>query len=184
MLEANIVTTILPGVLVKISSKASMTSSSDPEKPRRSTLVLSANSASTPAVPSSAKRWKSNCSPSSGVWSILKSPVWTIMPTGVWMASARQSGMLCVTRRNSISNGPTCTRSRGRTACSRPRRSILCSSNFGSTQRQRQRRCRRPVPSTQVDDVGHGADVILVAVREHEAPLSARASPAGTRGRG
>ena len=51
---------------------------------------------------------------------------------GVWMASATQSGMLCVTRMNSTVNGPIVTRSRGRTGTSwRP--SIPCSSSFGST---------------------------------------------------
>ena len=53
-------------------------------------------------------------------------------PTGVWMASATQSGMLCVTRMNSMVNGPTVTRSRGRTATS-SRPSMPCSSSFGST---------------------------------------------------
>ena len=61
MLDENAATTIIPGVLVKISSNASTTSISDPEKPLRSMLVLSPNSASTPWPPSSAKRWKSNC---------------------------------------------------------------------------------------------------------------------------
>ena len=119
MLEANAATISLPVALVKISSKASTTSTSDPVKPRRSMLVLSAKSASTSAAPSSAKRWTSKCWPSIGVWSTLKSPVWTTTPTAVWMASARQSGMLCVTRMNSIVNGPTVTRSRGRTGTSR-----------------------------------------------------------------
>ena len=36
-----------------------------------------------------------------GVWSILKSPVNSRTPTGVVMATATQSGMLCVTRMNS-----------------------------------------------------------------------------------
>ena len=55
MLDANVATTILPSVLLKISSNASVTSRSDPVKPRRSMFVLSAKSASTPVVPSSAK---------------------------------------------------------------------------------------------------------------------------------
>ncbi len=132
MLDANAATISLPLTLVKISSNASTTSSSEPVKPRRSMLVLSANSASTPSAPSCAKRCTSKCSPSIGVWSILKSPVWTTMPAGVWMASAAQSGMLCVTRMNSTVNGPIVTRSRGRTGTSwRP--SIPCSSSFGST---------------------------------------------------
>ena len=55
-------------------------------------------------------------------------------PTGVWMASATQSGMLCVTRMNSIANGPTVdaiARPHGDpsgVASSRP-----CSRSFGST---------------------------------------------------
>ena len=49
MLDANAATMIRPVALVKISSNASTTSRSDPVKPRRSMLVLSANSASTPA---------------------------------------------------------------------------------------------------------------------------------------
>ena len=113
MLDANIATTILPSALVKISSKASVTSSSDPETPLRSMFVLSARSASTPAEPSSASRCRSTGSPSSGVWSILKSPVWMTTPCGVSIATATQSGMLCVTRRNSSVNAPTATRSRG-----------------------------------------------------------------------
>ena len=49
MLDANAATISRPVALVKISSNASTTSRSDPVKPRRSMLVLSANSASTPA---------------------------------------------------------------------------------------------------------------------------------------
>src|SRR5919201_1243148 len=51
MLDANAATMIRPGALVKISSKASMTSTSEPVNPRRSILVLSANSARTPEGP-------------------------------------------------------------------------------------------------------------------------------------
>ena len=53
MLDANAATISRPVALVKISSNASTTSSSDPVKPRRSMFVLSANSASTPCEPSS-----------------------------------------------------------------------------------------------------------------------------------
>src|SRR5919198_1478560 len=84
MLDANAATMSRPVALVKISSNASVTSRSDPVKPRRSIFVLSANNASTPSAPSCAKRWTSNGSPSIGVWSILKSPVCTTTPAGVW----------------------------------------------------------------------------------------------------
>ncbi len=43
---------------------------------------------------------------SMGVWSSLKSPVWTIVPTGVWMPKPTPSGMLWLTSRNSMVNGP------------------------------------------------------------------------------
>jgi hypothetical protein len=66
-LEANVATTSIPVDDVKISSNAPTTSSSDPVKPGRSMLVLSAKSASTPSEPSVAKRWRSKCCPSSGV---------------------------------------------------------------------------------------------------------------------
>ncbi len=131
-LVANDVTTILPLVLAKISSNAGTTSTSEPVKPGRSMFVLSENSASTPAVPSSAKRWKSKCSASSGVWSTLKSPVWTMTPSGVWIATATQSGMLCVTRRNSSVTSPTTIRSRGRTGTRRPAASMPCSASLAS----------------------------------------------------
>jgi hypothetical protein len=67
MLDANAATISLPVALVKISSNASTTSSSDPVKPRRSMFVLSAKSASTPLAPSSARRCTSKCWPSIGV---------------------------------------------------------------------------------------------------------------------
>ena len=133
MLDANAVTTSFPCVLANSSSNASTTSYSEPVKPGRSMFVLSANSASTPRAPSSANRWRSKCSPSSGVWSILKSPVWTTVPTGDPIASASASGMLCVTRRNSIVRSPTDTCSRGLTGTSRSAASIPCSSSFAST---------------------------------------------------
>ncbi len=87
-------------------------------------------------------------------------------PAGVWMASATQSGMLCVTRMNSIVNGPTVTPSRGRTACTGVS-SSPCSRSFASTMRKRQRRAvDRPVDVRH--HVRHAADVVLVAVRQHE----------------
>ena len=85
----------------------------------------------------------------------------------VSIASATQSGMLCVTRRNSIVNGPTVTRSRGRTTRSRRAAAVPCSSSFVSTQRQRQRRAVDRAVEVR-HDVRHGADVVLVAVRQHQ----------------
>jgi hypothetical protein len=50
---------------------------------------------------------------------------------GVCTAMATQSGMLCVTRRNSTSQSPTRTRCRGCTGTSRSPGSIPCSSSLG-----------------------------------------------------
>ena len=49
------------------------------------------------------------------------------------IATATQSGMLCVTRRNSIVNEPTCTRSRGFTRRNRAFAAASRLSNFDST---------------------------------------------------
>ena len=99
---------------MKISSKASVTSSSEPVKPLRSTLVLSASSTSTPAAPSCGEPVEVD------VLAVERRLV-DLEVAGVdrprraasSIASATQSGMLCVTRRNSIVNAPTVTRSRG-----------------------------------------------------------------------
>ena len=44
--------------------------------------------------------------PSSGSWSILKSPVCSTTPAGVLMATASASGIEWLTAKNSQSNGP------------------------------------------------------------------------------
>ena len=49
----------------------------------------------------------SNSSPSTGFSSILQSPVWTIVPLSLLRMHPMQSGMLCVTRKDSSSKGPT-----------------------------------------------------------------------------
>ena len=133
MLDANAATTSCPVALVKISSNASTTSRSEPVKPRRSMFVLSANSASTPSRPSSAKRWTSKCSPSSGVWSILKSPVWTI-DADRRVNRQRDAVRHAVRDADELDRrtGRPSTRSRGRTA-----------------RRRRRRRCRAPPASAR-----------------------------------
>ena len=83
------------------------------------------------------------------------------------IASATQSGMLCVTRMNSIVNGPTVTVCRGVTGFSRSPGSMPCSSSLGSTSASvNARAVDRAVEERH--HVRHGADVILVAVREDE----------------
>jgi hypothetical protein len=75
--------------------------------PGTSALVESASSRSTPAVPSRAKPPRSVSRPSSGSWSILKSPVCSASPARVRIATASESGMEWFTAKNSHSNGPS-----------------------------------------------------------------------------
>ncbi len=83
------------------------------------------------------------------------------------MASATQSGMLCVTRMNSIVNGPTVTvvaRLDGLQPIAGVDAVLL---ELRLDERQRHGRAvDRAVE--QRHHVRHGADVILVAVRQHE----------------
>ena len=75
-------------------------------KPGTSALVESVRNRSTPSSPSRAKARRSVIRPSSGSWSILKSPVCSTMPAGVRMATARASGIEWFTATNSRSKGP------------------------------------------------------------------------------
>ena len=84
------------------------------------------------------------------------------------MASATQSGMLCVTRMNSIVNGPDRARGRAGATASRPCagvEAVLLELRLDERERQR-RAVDRAVDVRQ--HVRHRADVILVAVRQHE----------------
>ena len=74
---------------------------SDMVKPGTSALVESVRKRSTPSSPSRAKPRRSVIRPSSGNWSILKSPVCSTRPALVRIATARPSGMEWLTARNS-----------------------------------------------------------------------------------
>ena len=90
-------------------------------------------------------------------------------PRGVSIASATQSGMLCVTRRNSIVNEPIRDPlARLHAHLSRFALSVVAVLvELGLDQRQRERRAvDRPVHVRQ--HVRHRADVVLVPVRQHE----------------
>ena len=181
MLDENAATTILPGVLVKISSKASMTSSSDPEKPLRSMLVLSPNSASTPCAAELGEAMEVELLAVdrrlvdlevAGVDDARRPACGSPAPT--------QSGMLCVTRRNSILKGPTSTTSLRPDGPEAVLGARPCSSSLGAHERQRQRRAvDRTIDVRQ--QIGHGPDVVLVPVREHE--RRRRGAAAGRSGR-
>ncbi len=78
-------------------------------KPGTSAFVESTRNRSTPSSPSRANARRSVMRPSSGSWSILKSPVARTMPAGVRMTTASASGMEWFTATNSRANGPTCS---------------------------------------------------------------------------
>ena len=88
-------------------------------------------------------------------------------PAGVWIASATQSGMLCVTRMNSIVERPDvdAVARPDRRSASRAVDAVLLELRLDERQRQR-RAVDRAVDERQ--HVRHGADVILVPVRQHE----------------
>ena len=152
-------------VLAKISSSTGPISRSGVTKPGTSALVESAISRSTPSVPSRAKPARSVSRPSSGSWSILKSPVCSTRPAGVRMATASASGMEWLTAKNSQSNGPE----RLRSALDHLDRdgSIRCSASLPHQGQGELRADQRDVAAL-AEQVRHRADVVLVAVGEHQ----------------
>ena len=91
---------------VKTSASTGAMSRSLVTMPGTSALVESDISRSTPSVPSRANPPRSVSRPSSGSWSILKSPVCRTTADGVRMATASASGMEWFTARNSSPKGP------------------------------------------------------------------------------
>ena len=79
---------------------------SDVVKPGTSALVESVRKRSTPSSPSRANSLRSVIRPSSGSWSILKSPVCSTTPAPVRITTASASGIEWLTATNSSTNGP------------------------------------------------------------------------------
>ena len=98
--------------------------------PGTSEFVESVMNTSTPSSPRRAKARRSVRRPSSGNWSILKSPVPRTSPAGVRIATASASGIEWLTATNSRSNGPTLSRWPLSTFLVSGR--ILCSTSFAS----------------------------------------------------
>ena len=86
-------------------------------KPGTSALVESVRNRSTPSSPSRANARRSVIRPSSGSWSILKSPVCRTSPAPVRIATASASGIEWLTATNSRSQGPKLIRSPSATMC-------------------------------------------------------------------
>ena len=108
---AKLETMIRRGAVRKTSSIAGVRSRSEVVNPGTSALVESIRNRSTPSSPSRANARRSVIRPSSGNWSILKSPVCSTIPAGVRMATARPSGMEWLTATNSQSKAPNALRS-------------------------------------------------------------------------
>ena len=88
------------------SSRTGAISRSEVTKPGCSAFVESDSSRSMPSRPSRAKPPRSVSRPSSGSWSILKSPVCSTTPACVRMATASASGIEWLTAKNSQEKGP------------------------------------------------------------------------------
>ena len=147
--------------------------------PSTSALVLSLSRRRTPASPSRARRARSGGSPWTGDWSTLKSPLWMITPSGVWRARAQESGTEWVVWIHSTAMPPSWTVSPGVTVVSR----VLVSRRCSRSLLRRMPEGERGAEDGDVEagqDVGEGADVVLVAVGEHDAahPLAPLDQPA------
>src|SRR6476661_2085661 len=92
-------------------------STSDVVNPGTSELVESTMNRSTPSTPSLANARRSVIRPSSGSWSILKSPVCSTVPAPVRIATASASGIEWLTATNSSRNGPNSIVSPSLTTC-------------------------------------------------------------------
>ncbi|CAB5054125.1 unannotated protein [freshwater metagenome] len=104
--EANEATITRPVAPLITCCKVGMMSFSLVTNPGTSAFVESTRNKSTPLSPRRAKAFKSVTRPSSGNWSILKSPVIKIVPAGVVTATANASGIEWFTAINSTVNSP------------------------------------------------------------------------------
>ena len=146
-------------------------------KPGTSAFVESERSRSMPSSLSRANAWRSVRRPSSGSWSILKSPVWTTMPAGVRMATARASGMEWLTATNSQSKGPM--RSRLPSADLQRVRADAVLLELGLDEGEGQLGADQRDVRLLAQEIGDAADVVLVAVREDDAVDVVEAVPDG-----
>ncbi len=129
--EENDATTIRFSACAKTLSRTGPISTSFVTNPGTSALVESTMNRSTPFSPSRANARRSVMRPSSGSWSILKSPVCSTVPAPVVTATASASGMEWLTATNSQSNGPN--RAVWSSATTRSTGLMRCSLSFAST---------------------------------------------------
>ena len=154
------------GAVRNTVSMAGTRSPSDIVKPGTSALVESVRNRSTPSSPSRAKPRRSVIRRSSGNWSILKSPVCSTRPASVRIATARPSGIEWLTARNSRSNGPNVQLVALLDLAGDRLDPVLL--ELGVDERQRQLRPDERDVGALAQQVGHAADVVLVAVGQHD----------------
>ena len=149
---------------------ASPTSRSEPVMPGRSAFVESPSSRSTPRLPSSASLPTSVLSPSTGVWSSFQSPVCRTRPAAVSIDDgdrSRGSSAPCGRTRRGTARAASARR-RG----SASRRSVElprpCSSSFDLIRPSVRRVADHLADLDLAQHVRQRADVVLVAVREHD----------------
>ncbi|CPU64079.1 Uncharacterised protein [Mycobacteroides abscessus] len=115
----------------KTLSSTGPISTSGVTNPGTSALVESTMNRSTPCSPRRANARRSVMRPSSGSWSILKSPVCSTVPAPVVTATASASGIEWFTATNSQRNTPSCSTCPSLTA--RVTGEMRCSLSFAST---------------------------------------------------
>ena len=158
---------IRPVAFAKIESSTGPISRSGVTKPGISALVESDSSRSTPSAPSRAKPARSVIRPSSGSWSILKSPVCSTS------AGRRADGDRERVRDGVVDREELAART-GRAAPCRPRRtvsvygSIRRSASFASTRASVNWEPTSGMSGLWAEQVRHRADVVLVTVGEHD----------------
>ena len=129
--EEKLATTTRRGALAMTASMTGPISRSGGVKPGTSAFVESTIARSIPVSPSRAKARRSVIRPSSGSWSILKSPVCSTVPAAVRITTPSASGIEWLTATNSSSKGPSASRLPSRTPSVNG--VMRCSFSFAST---------------------------------------------------
>ena len=169
MFDANDATRMRPVRRGKSVRNASPTSRSEPVEPGRSAFVESPRRRSTPRLPISASLPTSVCRPSTGVWSSFQSPVCTTRPAPVSITSATESGIECATRTSSTPERAELERLVARLGLEQLgllREPVLVELRLHEPEREPRRDDRLHVDLAE--EVRQPADVVLVAVREHD----------------
>ena len=141
-------------------------SRSEMTKPGTSALVESTRNRSTPSSPSRENPARSVSRPSRGSWSSLMSPVCSTRPAGVRIATASASGMEWLTAKYSQSHAAVAQP--GALLHLQQVRGEPVLLALGRDQRQREPGADHGEVRALPQQERHGADVVLVAVGEHE----------------